>query len=152
MPIDLRVTSLITLKYAFDNSEGQVRVVLMYSELLTDSISELLFSRRRNLDELFSPEFKETLAILKNRYEAKMASPYIFKYFHGYNVRAAQHFVKANYIHKIYVPKTYKLHTPKRAFNPIPLLKKTDAELIEVDWPVSTAKTEKDELINLFNS
>jgi len=46
IPIDFRVASLNTLKYALERSSGSPhRVILIYAEYLEDSITELLFYR-----------------------------------------------------------------------------------------------------------
>ena len=61
VPIDFQVASLNTMKLALEDREDcEVRVILMYSEFLTDSISDLLFySPHKIIDAKLTPEFKE---------------------------------------------------------------------------------------------
>ncbi|MES2726816.1 MAG: hypothetical protein V4643_06915 [Bacteroidota bacterium] len=134
IPIDFQTASLHTLKVVLENNTNtHIRVVLMYAEYLSDSISDLLFySHTKVITALNTPEFQEALEILKNRFEASLEKMEI-KIFHGVNTNALNNFCKANNIEAIYVPKTYKLKTPNQAFNPIPLLRKTTLPFTEVE-------------------
>src|SRR5690606_24867388 len=121
VPIDFSVASLNTLKLALESSnEKHISAVLIFSELLNDSISDLLFYKpRRIINALIGPEFKEALEILKNRYEGRLMDLQI-KLFHGVNKNYLNNFLDANKITHIYIPKAYKLKTIKKSFDPIP--------------------------------
>jgi hypothetical protein len=133
IPIDFRTESLHTLKIALEaHTIEPTKIVLMYAESLGDSITELLFyTPGKSITNLTTPEFTEALEIIKNRFEGMITSISI-KAFHGLNTNALKSFCEANNIDAIYIPKTYKLKTPKRAFNPIPLLRKLNLSVIEI--------------------
>jgi nucleotide-binding universal stress UspA family protein len=133
VPIDFQVESLHTLKEALALNKSQpTRVVLLYAEYLGDSITELLFySPEKVLQNRMTPEFTEALEIIKNRFEGSLTDVSI-KVFHGVNTNALANFCDAIGIDSIYIPATYKLKTPKRAFNPVPHLKKSALPVTEV--------------------
>lgn len=134
IPIDFKVESLITLKYALNEINEEVEVVLLYAEYLSDSITELLFySPNEKRKSLMTPEFNEALSIIKNRFENTLIKLNI-AFFHGDNVSAFRNFVEGNKIDSIYIPKNYKLKLFKNGFDPIPLIQKSKLGYQEVEW------------------
>ena len=133
VPIDFHIESLDAVREALIlNNNHSTKVVLMYSEYLSDSITELLFySPEKVLQKHITPEFTEALEIIKNRFEGSVTDISI-KVFHGVNPNAMAIFCDANGIDSVYIPAKYKLKTPKRAFNPISLLKKAAIPITEV--------------------
>jgi hypothetical protein len=153
IPIDFKIESLNTLKLALNSLKSEhTNVVLMYTEYLTDSITELLFySPKKIIKSLKSPEFEEAISIIKNRYETMIDSIDI-KLFHGYNVNAFKIFVEAKKIDTIYIPKNYSLRTSQNGFNPIPLIKKSKLPYQEIEWETSTYTSEQVQLNALFSN
>ncbi len=152
VPIDFRVASLNTLKLALEPySEDPIEVILMYSEYLDDSITELLFyTPNKTVANHITPAFKEALEIIKNRFEGKIKHISI-ELFHGYNKNAIKTFLEANKVDEIYLAKNYQLRTSKRAFDPTSLLKKSSYKIIEVNINNDIEQTEHEQLIALFN-
>ncbi len=152
VPIDFRVASLNTLKIALEPySEEPIKVILMYAESLDDSITELLFYRSpKSISANITPEFKDALEIIMNRFEGKLQQISI-EVFHGYNQSALSTFLESNKVDEIYVPKNYQLKTPKKAFNPIPLLRKSNYALNEVMIENDFELTLQEQFFSLFN-
>lgn len=132
---DFTVESLNTLQLALKHTnEANISVVLMYAEASSDSIRELLFyTPQRRIGELVTPEFAETLEIIKNCHENIIRSIEI-ALFSGYNINALRNFIEGHGITAIYLPRTYRLRLTKNAFNPIPLIKKSRLPYQEMDW------------------
>lgn len=152
VPIDFRVASLNTLKLALEPySEDPIEVILMYSEYLDDSITELLFyTPNKTVANNITPAFREALEIIRNRFEGKIK--YIsIELFHGHNKNAIKTFLEANKVDEIYIAKNYQLKMSKRAFDPTPLLKKSSYKIIEVNINNDIEQTEHEQLIALFN-
>ncbi|MBP7642450.1 MAG: hypothetical protein KA767_03880, partial [Saprospiraceae bacterium] len=61
IPTDFNVESLNTMKRALERvDDGDVEVILFYSEYLSDSITEMLFyNPEKRLNELITPVFEE---------------------------------------------------------------------------------------------
>lgn len=150
IPIDFKVESLNTLKIALNEIEEEVEVVLMYSEYLSDSITELLFyspdEKRKSLN---TPDFGESLSILKNRFESTLIKVDI-EFFHGFNAKAFKNFAEGKKVDCIYIPKNYKLQLSKNGFDPIPLIQKSKLTFQEVECQKSTDFSLND-ISNLFN-
>lgn len=153
VPIDFRVSSLNTLKYALEKSSGEPhRVMLIYAEYLEDSITELLFYRPESkIASKITPEFRNALEVLRNRFEYQIADLEI-KLFHNRSRRGLRRFVENNNVEAIYIPKTYKLKMPKKAFDLVTIIRQTFADFQEIDWAQDgNATSEKDHLEYLFN-
>ncbi|MBL7936163.1 MAG: hypothetical protein JNM51_10200 [Bacteroidia bacterium] len=135
IPVDFTPESLNTLKLALkENSISGVNVILMYSEYLTDSITDLLFySADRIIESHITPDFEETISILKNRYETDIKTIKI-ELFHGYNINSFKNFIEAKRIDAIYIPKKYTLKLKKNGFDPIPFIKKSGLPVQEMEW------------------
>jgi hypothetical protein len=149
IPIDFKVASLLTLRYALEQeTEFPVRVILLHSTFLDDSISKLLFySPSKLISNRMSNEFSEGIEILKNHFEGKIHSLHI-RLLHSNNLSYFQNFTDQNLVSKIYIPKSYKLKTEGRDFNPIALFRKSGLPLIELQWENSQAG--ENEQLNLL--
>jgi hypothetical protein len=152
IPIDFNVESLNTLKRALDGlGDTEVEVVLMYSEYLSDSITEMLFySPDEKRKEMVTPIFKEALTILKNRYERMLLSINI-EFFHGYGTGAFKSFVEGQKIDIIFIPKNYTWKPLKNGFNPIPIIKKAKLPYHEMGWEKPVDDVHQYHLSYLFN-
>lgn len=152
VPIDFRVESLNTLKLILNQStENSIEVVLMYAEFLSDSISDLLFySQEKIINARMKPEFRKAMEILKNRFENKIRR-FEIEIFHGRNQNALERYMKAHKIDEIYIAKTYHLKITGQAFDPLPLLKKYQLPVYQIDWDQKLETSEEDHLNALFN-
>lgn len=152
VPTDFRVASLNTLKLALESyGDTRVKVMLMYSEALDDSITELLFyDPDKIIKSLTSNEFKEALEVIKNRFEATLWGDINILLFHGNTSTAFYHFAKGNGIDRVFIPKSYQLAPSKKAFDPTALIRRSDIPFIEVGWKIDRSTTEYEQLITLF--
>jgi uncharacterized NAD(P)/FAD-binding protein YdhS len=153
IPIDFRVASLNTLKYALEKGSGEpYKVMLIYAEYLEDSITELLFYRPQSkIASKITPEFKNALEVLRNRFEYQIADLEI-KLFHNRSRRGLRRFVENHQVDEIYITQTYRLKMPKKAFDLVSIIRQTFIDYQEIDWPQDhTIASEKDHLQYLFN-
>lgn len=153
IPTDLHIASLHTLKIVLEREENVTpNIVLMYSEYLSDNISDLLFySHSKMLSARISPSFKEALEILTNRYKNKFNSINI-RCYHGVNKQSLSNFLEANAVSHIFIPQHYQLKTKGKAFNPIPMLQLSNISITKVDWATNYQQTEQEQLISLFKN
>lgn len=151
IPIDFRVESLNTLKLAMNHLETyEVDVVLMYSQDLGSSITELLFyNPKKIIESLRTKEFEEALSILKNRFESRIKS-ISYEVFNGYRVSLLEDFMHAKNINSIFLPRSYRLQMPQKGFDIIPLIKKSKLSYQELDWEVGAYDSEELQLNALF--
>jgi hypothetical protein len=151
IPIDFTVASLNMLKLALEDAQHEsVHVILMYSEFQSDSITDLLFYSETNIiNEKMTPNFTEALEVIKNRFEKTLLSLNI-KVFHAYNIHALNVFLKANRVDVLFLPKNYKLAEKNGAFDPVPLLRKSDIPAKELEWSEENFLSIKDQLHALF--
>lgn len=153
IPTDFRVASLNTLKYALEKSSGgSYHVILIYAEYLEDSITELLFYRPESkIASKITPEFRNALEVLRNRFEFQIADLDI-KLFHNRSRRGLRRFVENHKIDEIYIPQTYHLKMPRKAFDLVSIIRQTFIDYREIDWPQDhNVTSEKDHLEYLFN-
>jgi hypothetical protein len=151
IPIDFRIESLNTLKLALkERSEEKSTIILMYSEYVSDSITELLFhDPSKKIKSLTSSDFSDALDIIINTHESSLHKITI-ELFNGLNTRAFLNFYEAHGVDFVYLPKDYCLKPHKNGFDPIPLIKKSKVEYKEVAWASDRPTTNKDELTQLF--
>ena len=151
IPIDFRIESLNTLKYALEErKQEKSSVILMYSTFTSDSIAELLFyNPAKIIQALVSSHFNDGINIIKNTYESSLHSLTI-ELFHGLNRNAFLNFYEAHGIDLVYLPKDYYLKPHKNGFDPIPLIKKSKVQYREVAWTRGHDTIDKDELNQLF--
>ena len=154
IPIDFRVASLNTLKYALERSPGGPnRVILMYAEYLEDSITELLFYRPESkIASKITPEFRNALEVLRNRFEFQIVNLDI-KLFHNRSRRGLRRFIENHLVDEIYIPQTYRLQMPKKAFDLVNIIRQCNLDYQEIDWlQEKGVASEKDHLEYLFNN
>jgi hypothetical protein len=152
VPIDFRIESLNTLKYALEErKQEKSTVILMYSAFISDSISDLLFyNPAKIIGGLVSPQFNDGITIIKNTHESSLHSLTI-ELFHGLNRNAFLNFHEAHGIDLVYLPKDYNLKPHKNGFDPIPIIKKSKVQYREVAWTSDQSTMNNDELNQLFN-
>lgn len=138
VPIDFTVKSLYTLKLALSEaSNTSFRVVLLYGESPSDSITEMLFFRRERLiDRRKTKEFMDALEIIKNRFESKINS-IAFELITVDSKVALNHILEDQRIEHIYVPENYKLKLKGNSFDTIPKLLKTDVPVTKISFEQS---------------
>lgn len=103
IPTNLKVSSLYTLKVALeDYKEKEVEIILLYADVLENSITELLFfSPRKRIEELMSDEFRTAIEIIKNRFEPNLTTLSI-QLFQGKNQASFVNFLEAKCVDEIY--------------------------------------------------
>ncbi len=151
VPIDFKVESLNTLKFALAEQEEPIHVILLYGNILSDSITELLFySPHKYIAELMTKEFEEALAIIKNRFTKNILYIHI-ELFNAPSTGLLRNLVQHHKIDAIYVPKNYALKLGKSGFDPVPYLKKMLITQHEIEWSVQAFPDESDQLQALFS-
>lgn len=152
IPIDFKVASLNTLKLALEYYKDiHLQVVLIYPQNLDDSITELLFyNPEESIKSLTTAEFSEGIEVIKNRFEERLVHLMI-KLFHCHSKNQVNAFLEAYRVDEIYVPTQYKFKNTSKIFNPIPILKKSNKPMIEIDWNTDYKHSELEQLIALFN-
>lgn len=154
IPVDFRIESLNTLKFALGHHADQdVVVVLVYAVALTMSITDLLFySRERMRDAHSTPAFDEALAILKNKH-ASIVKRIVMEPFHGVTQGAFSTFIEAHRIDEAYVPRRYRLAPIERCgFDILPFIRRSVLPVHEVDWDIRSDATGRDDLDALFSN
>jgi len=154
IPVDFRIESLNTLKFALGHHADQdVVVVLVYAVALTMSITDLLFySRERMRDTHSTPAFDEALAILKNKH-ASIVKRIVVEPFHGVTQGAFSTFIEAHRIDDVYVPRRYRLVPMEQGgFDILPFIRKSALPVHEVDWDIRSGAQGRDDLDSLFNN
>lgn len=152
VPVDLNVASLNTLRLALESLPDQkIKVMLIYPKSLDNNITDLLFlSPFKIIHSFTSPEFKEALEIIKNRYSEKLLHVST-KLFYGNTKAFLENFIAANAIDAVIIPKNYKFQTARELFDPIPLLKKAKVPVFEVNLESSDRYIQREQLLSLFN-
>lgn len=150
--MDFRVASLNTLRYVLESTETpKIRVLLIYAQHLDDSITDLLFhSPAKSINALISPEFKEALEILKNRFREKLEYVSV-KPFYGYTKAFLKNFTEYNKVDLVVIPTNYKFQPGNRSFDPRPLLKKGHTPVLEISLNANEKHTQQEQLVALFN-
>jgi Universal stress protein family len=151
IPIDFSIESLNTLKYALEHhKQEKIKVVLMFAQTMSSSITELLFySPAKIIRELSNPRFKDAIDILRNTYESNIVT-FRIELFHGTNKNTFLNFCEGNEIDLIYIPKNYTFLSKNKAFDPIPMIKKSKLPFVELNWNTEKRNGNSDELNQLF--
>lgn len=151
IPIDFRVASLNTLRWALEQlEEPRVNVVLLYCKHLDDSITELLFySPRRIINDLLTDNFKDAIRILSNHFGPKVSKINI-ELFHGGVQSVFDTLLDTLGVDAIYVATLYRLHCPKRAFDPLPYIRESTIPCHEIAWIPQELPAHEDSLDHLF--
>ncbi len=149
VPIDFSIESLNTLRLALEGHHtDKLKIILLYAQYLTDSITELLFySPQKIIQTLSKPDFQDAIAILKNRHETAIDSIKI-ELIHSYNHKVFEAFLEKRKVEEIYVPTTYTLKPGRKGFDPIPLLRRSSVPVHGVAWELDGG--ESDHLKSLF--
>ncbi len=152
VPVDLNVASLNTLRLALESLPDQkVKVMLIYPKNMDNNITDLLFlSPYRIIRSFMTPEYKEALEVIKNRFSEKIVYVSI-KLFYGNTSAFLKNFIAANGIDAIIIPKNYKFHTAQQLFDPISLLKKAKVPVYEIDLGTTDKYIQHEQLLSLFN-
>ncbi len=151
VPIDFRVASLNTLRLALELiDEPTVHVVLLHCETLDDSITERLFySPRQIISDSTTNDFDDAVSILRNRFEHIIGNLRI-ELFHGYLQNTFDAMLERLNVDLIFVPDSYRLQLTKRAFDPLPYIKKCKVPHYELGLGQQYTMPEADRLENLF--
>lgn len=151
IPVDVSIESLNTLKLALaQHKHERVNVVLMFSQRLSGSITDLLFySPAKVIRTLLSDSYTDAINIIKNSFESSVQSLRI-EVFHGLNTRSFLIFADANKVDLIYVPANYRLLTVSDGFDPLPFIKKANLPTKELSWNATDNFSDADELNQLF--
>jgi len=111
MPTDFSENSLKQLDTFIQNYEGEgFECVLMFSDFLDDSITELLFyNQTKFLNEKMPKNFKTKFEEIKVKYATKCRISTVP--FHGFTTNAFKDFLECNDISNCFVPKNleYKM-------------------------------------------
>lgn len=152
IPTDLTVPSLNTLKFALAKIQGEkVQVVLMYSEYLSYSIMDLLFSlNQMHLENRLNAEYKEALELIKSRYE-QMIDRIFFRYFRGNNVQSFKNHIEAWKIDEIFIPGNYHFKTEALGFDPMKIIKRSKLTLTIIHWESDKNNIGTEGLVQIFN-
>ena len=122
MPTDFSENSLNQLDTFIQNYEGEgFECVLMFSDFLDDSITDLLFySQTKFLKEKMPENFEATFEKIKEKYAAKCRISIVP--FHGFTTNAFKYFLEGNDISNCFVPKNLEY---KIGVNPIKFITKS---------------------------
>ncbi|UZD22628.1 hypothetical protein PBT90_04245 [Algoriphagus halophytocola] len=157
IPTDFTVDSLNLVKLALQKNQQsgeKLRVILVYGQWMSSSITELLFySKSRALDQLESPEFKSCCKLLMEKYDS-IIEQMSLDLFSGTNQNAFQNYLEGNQIAEAYYSThyTFKLKNSS-SFSLIPFLTRSKINLVEMNWDSANqpnAGNQQDELSALF--
>jgi len=151
IPTDFEIESLNILKQALtQNNNQELSIVLAHGCFLSDSIVDLMFySPQKMIKSLTQPSFHEAVSMLKNRFSNNLADISI-ELFHGHNQSAFQNFISAKKTDTAYIPKHYILKKHKNSFDLIRYINKSPLQIHQVEWNLSTGKSEHEQLNTLF--
>jgi hypothetical protein len=152
VPIDFRVASLNTLKFALEmTGERPVRAVLLHASHLSDSISDLLFySPARIIREKMTDGFRDGLQVIKNHYADWLVEVEIVAC-HSENVSVVRQFLATHRVDCIFVPRPGCLDLDSDCFDPIPVLKRSGIPCEELEWTRPPNPRQRFLLTSLFD-
>lgn len=157
IPTDFTVKSLkLVREIAETYASSSVRIVLVHGIQLSSSITDLLFySKRKLIDSLQTEAFKNSCAMILNKYSSGIASITI-EIFNGHNMASFENFIKGHGIDEACIPVNYTLKMKHaRSFDLMPFLLKASIRTKQVDLMEYTPPTdtvEMDQLADLFFS
>ena len=127
IPTDFSENSLNQLDNFIQNYEGEgFECVLMFSDFLDDSITDLLFySQTKFLKEKMPENFEATFEKIKEKYAAKCRISIVP--FHGFTTNAFKYFLEGNDISNCFVPKNLEY---KMGVNPIKFITKSKLTIV----------------------
>jgi len=138
IPTDFSIESLIPVKQAaLLSSYNEIEIVLMFCDLLPNSISDLLFyTPAKVIGRYSNKEFDEACSIIMNKYASKISSLRT-EVFNGTSDAAFENFISGNKIDEVIFPKNYVLKEHRNGFNPLPYIKNSYLPCREVEWKVA---------------
>jgi len=127
IPTDFSEASLMQLEsFIQNNQEKQFEYVLMFSEHLDDSITELLFySPSKFLENKMPKSFKLAFEQLTEKYKQNCKINLLP--FHGFTTSAFENFIEGNSITNYYFPQNLQY---KIGFNPSKFINKSKLKAI----------------------
>ena len=138
IPTDFSIESLIPVKQAalLDTYE-KIDIVLFFCDLLSGSISDLLFyTPEKIIEKHTNKEFEEACSIILNKYASRITDLRI-EVFHGTNDSAFENFLSGNKIDEVIFPKNYVLKQHKNGFDPLPFIKNSFLPCRAAEWKSS---------------
>jgi hypothetical protein len=151
IPTDFTIESLVQVKQAvLQNQNNRLKIILVYSCFLTDSISDLLYySPEKIIRENTSDQFNQALSILINKFPEQISEINI-EVFHGFSISYLEKFINKHNIDHTYIPKNYKLKETDNSFDIVPFILKSKTECTELQWGEEIHRFQNDTLANLF--
>jgi len=152
-PTDFSIESLALVKEALPrlDSTFSYNIILLYGQLGSDGITEMLFqTRSKQLADLCSPAFEEALAILKNKYGSLIQN--IRKdIVSDYGQRALNNYLEANKVDFAFVPENDAFIPSRRnSLNLVPMLIKSKVEVVQLEVENMSYNVERGKLAALF--
>lgn len=137
IPTDFSIESLIPVKQAaLLATYSDVSIVLMFCDLLPNSVADLLFYKPAKVIEQYSnKDFEEACSIIQNKHASKISILRI-EIFHGTSDAAFENFLAGNRIDEIIFPKNYVLREHRNGFDPLPYIRRSYLPCREVEWKV----------------
>ncbi|HCZ35880.1 MAG TPA: hypothetical protein DHV26_08130 [Cytophagales bacterium] len=150
IPTDFSIESLNLFKYAAQQAQEPLNIVLVHGQHLSDSIFDLLFrTRKDSVSKLSNPDFEDACRILRNKYASRINS-FRIEIFSGVTQSAFQNFLEGNRITEILIPKTYKLQVSGKSFDVLPYLRASSLAPQEVEWKPIENAPERNQLAEIF--
>ena len=130
IPTDFTLGSLNVLRFGADAFNDELTITLLHFMEMPDSITDLLMLPRETSNfNLISPEFREGISLILNRYGSQIKR-IRNDYFVGNGRRQFKNYLEHHKIDTIVFPENYKMSMPsKRSYNPEQLIWNTN-------WPV----------------
>lgn len=130
IPTDFTMGSLNVLRFGADAFNDELTITLLHFMEMPDSISDLLMLPREASNfNLISPEFREGISLIQNRYGSQIKR-IRNDFFVGDGRRQFKNYLEHQKIDSIIYPENYDLKMiSKRSYNPEKLIWNTN-------WPV----------------
>ncbi|GGF50028.1 hypothetical protein [Echinicola rosea] len=136
IPTDFTVKSLNLVKSALNANENcQLEIIILHGLYLPDSITEMLFFRKKEaIRKLENPAFEKSCQLLLSKYGSRIESLGV-DLFSGYNRGAFENYLEGNRVDEIYAFSDHDFKPcHKRSFDLMPLIEKTSVHLTKVKW------------------
>lgn len=143
---------LLLLRHAAVSESRELDVMFLYSALMPDSITELLFySPQKMLDEAMSQEFRDGCAMIQNKYPEKIRN-IRFEVFHGRSTDAFRTLAELHKVEEVLIPRSYTFRLDENSLNPIPLILKSGVAVRAIELEQTEYISESDLLAGLLTS
>jgi hypothetical protein len=153
IPTDYSVESLYLLKSVLANQsqDDKCNIILLHGVYSSGSITELLFySKAKLVKSLSNESFNTACEIIKNKY-ASLINSFRIDVFSGYTQSAFDNYVEANKIDEAYIPENYQFKlNKKKSMDILPFIRKSNLDLVEVDWQSDESLPEKGKVAEVF--